>query len=76
MPDGFVVTEQIDHARPDMDYPLLPGDLLIKHEGEWWKECPGVAIGGFILTEEQEASLVATEYQARGLDYFYNGGPK
>jgi hypothetical protein len=54
-----VVLMRMDGRRPDMlDYPLLPGDVLRKDEdGTWWKVAPGLAIGGFVLSDEDVARL-------------------
>jgi hypothetical protein len=73
--NGFVVTEEINGARRHDDYALLPGDLLVREEdGSYWKECPGLSIGGFHLTPEQVATLRAVEYQRLGLNYVYDAG--
>lgn len=68
---GLLVTEKIDGAHPKQeDYPLLPGDLLLKQsDGSFNKYFPGLAIVGFELTPEQEATLKPVEYTARGLSY-------
>jgi hypothetical protein len=72
--NGFVVTTEIQGAHRRMDdYPLLPGDLLVREEdGSYWKECPGMSVGGFVLTNEQAASLRSVEYQVYGLNYVYD----
>lgn len=76
MPDGFVVTKELVVNHPRWrDYPLLPGDLLVKPTDDpttYTKTCPGLMIHGFRLTPEQEATLKPTEYQARGLDFYYD----
>ncbi len=68
---GFLVTAKIDSAHPTQeDYPLLPGDLVLKSsDGSYNKYFPGLAIMGFQLTPEQEATLKPVEYTARGLSY-------
>lgn len=72
---GLKVTVEIDGAHPKhTKYPLLPGDMLIKREdGRFGKFGPGLGIEGFVLTAEQEATLVPVEDQAfgiGGMDYF------
>lgn len=70
---GKMVTEEIvgAHRNPKLaKYALLKGDILIRHDdGSYMKECPGVAIGGFVLTEEQEASLEDVKFENTGLAY-------
>lgn len=68
---GYIVQETIEGAHPKLtDYPLLQNDLLVKDsDGSYAKECPGLAIVGFRLTPEQEASLMKVTYEVRGLDY-------
>lgn len=40
------------------DYPLLPGDIVTREsDGRWMKHAPGLGIGGFLLTEEDVATL-------------------
>ena len=65
------VTETIDGAHPHFEeYPLLPLDLLRRNEdGTWTKECPGLMVSGFELTEEQEATLIEREFFVDGLNY-------
>lgn len=69
--DGYRVTEEIAGAKPSVPrYPLLPGDLLVKEpDGSYFKECPGVAVGGFLLTPEQEATLEPVKFLRQGLNY-------
>jgi hypothetical protein len=77
MPKGYVVTEEINGAHQRLSYyQLLPGDLLVPdgNDGTWWKECPGVAVGGFLLTEAQRATLREVEYEVFGLSYRYDDG--
>ncbi len=71
---GKMVTEDIlgAHRNPKMSkYALLKGDILIydEEDGTYMKECPGVAIGGFILTEEQVASLEDVKFENNHLAY-------
>jgi len=70
--EGYMVTVRMDDVHPKLGekYPLLPDDLIIREdEGTWFKECPGLAIGGFVLTEEQEATLKPVKFRNVGLDY-------
>ena len=69
--EGYIVTEEIRGAHQKLtDYPLLQNDLLVKDsDGSYTKECPGLAVFGFRLTPEQEASLMKVTYEVRGLDY-------
>lgn len=71
MTDGFLVTETIRGAHFSIqDYPLLEGDLLmLTEDGTYFKEGPGLGIGGFTLTEEQIATLKPVTFTARGLNY-------
>ena len=80
--EGFLVTETINgaHRNPSLaSYPLLPGDIIVKSALEateyWSKECPGVAIGGFILTPEQVATLRPVRFVSNGLSYTIVGEP-
>lgn len=76
MPDnGYLVTERIDGAQPKMPkYYLLPEDLLVKEgDGTYAKECPGIAVVGFVLTPEQEATLRPVRFTRNGLNYSYEG---
>lgn len=72
---GLFVTEQIDgaHAKHP-NYPLLPGDLLLKRpDGTYGKFGPGLGIEGFVLTPEQQATLKPSGEQPftmGGLDHF------
>jgi hypothetical protein len=68
---GFQVTTTIEHAHPKLDaYPLLPGDLIVREpDGTWMKEAPGLAVGGFVLSEAQEAALEPVEFVCAGLNY-------
>lgn len=69
--DGFRVTEQIDNASAKMpDYPLLPDDLLVREaNGSFFKEAPGIGVGGFRLTPEQIATLQPVTFTHFGLNY-------
>lgn len=70
MNEGYVVSEQIDGANPlHPKYPLLPGDLLVRDGATWMKDAPGLAVGGFVLTEEQVATLRRVEFVVHGLTY-------
>lgn len=43
------------------DYPLLPGDVLVREDdGTYMKVAPGLGIGGFILDPTQVATLKPT----------------
>lgn len=68
---GFLVTEKIEgaHAKHP-DYPLYPKDLLVREPGgTWTKEAPGLAICGFVLKPEQEATLEPVTFSCAGLSY-------
>lgn len=70
--NGFRVTETMDDVHPSLKekYPLMPGDLLQKDDdGTYFKEAPGIAVGGFVLTAEQEATLEPVQFLRHGLDY-------
>jgi hypothetical protein len=57
-------------------YPLLEGDMLIEQpDGSFYKTAPGLGIYGFVLTEEQRASIELWENPPRveivgGLDAY------
>lgn len=70
--NGFRVTEKIEGAHPrHVTYPLLPGDLLVREaDGTWTKEAPGLAVMGFGLNEDQEATLRPCEFGCAGLSYW------
>lgn len=61
----FRVTEKVCGAHPNphhANYPLLPGDLLSEWEdGTFCKFAPGLGISGFVLTDEQKATLEPVE---------------
>lgn len=69
---GLRVTERIDGAHPKQpQYPLLPGDLLIEQEDRtFYKFGPGLGIVGFVLTDEQRATLEPVEDQPVGVGSF------
>lgn len=69
--EGFRVTRRIDRAHPtNTEYPLLPGDLLVRDAaGRWTKEAPGLAVNGFELTVDQVASLEPIRFVRCGLTY-------
>lgn len=70
MATGYLVTTDIAGAHPKLDYPLFEGDLLVPEESDtWFKECPGLAVGGFKLSEEQTQTLKPVEFQRQGLNY-------
>lgn len=71
MSKGFLVNASIAGANPKMSYySLLEGDLLTKaSDGSYRKVCPGLDVGGFILTTEQEAALTPATFQQAGLDF-------
>ena len=50
----YRVTEVIRKALPhDREYPLLPGDIIVREGIGWMKIRPGEKVYGFILTEDQ-----------------------
>jgi len=69
--NGFLVTEDIVGAHRTMqDYPLYVNDLLVQSEdGSWFKEGPGLGIGGFHLSDEQVATLKPVNFKSFGLSY-------
>jgi hypothetical protein len=68
---GFLVQREIEGANRRLPaYPLLRGDLLEKqNDGTYLKACPGIMVGGFVLTEEQVAELVPVQFRMHGLEY-------
>jgi hypothetical protein len=56
---GWFVTKTLEGCHPlHTHYPLLEGDWINKREdGTWGKIAPGLGIEGFVLTEDQEATL-------------------
>ena len=71
MKDGYLVTSEIQHAHPRLPaYQLLPGDLLVKTGIQTYaKDAPGLAVEGFILDPEEEATLKLVRFTCTGLDY-------
>lgn len=71
MTEGFLVTTELSDVHPKYpDFPLLPGDLIIKdEEGKFTKLAPGLGIFGFELSPAQEATLKNTAFVRRGLEY-------
>ena len=65
------VTERLVAKNPFHPYyPLLPGDLLSRNpDGTWTKECPGLTISGFHLTDNEIATLVEGTFFVAGLTY-------
>lgn len=70
---GYRVTQKIAGANRNLpDYPLLPDDLLLPEgDGSFFKHGPGLGIGGFVLTDEQKATLERWSYETFGLDFRY-----
>lgn len=68
---GFRVKAEIRGAQPmHPEYPLLPGDLLVRTpDGTFMKEAPGLAVGGFTLSPEQESDLEIVHFTRLGLAY-------
>jgi hypothetical protein len=57
-PTQFRVTVKLRGKHPThTDYPLLPGDILTRDHKGFMKHAPGLAIGGFILGEDDFATL-------------------
>ncbi len=68
--EGCRVTEEIHGASPHIpDYSLLPGDLLVRDGDTWTKEAPGICVGGFVLSAEQEQTLQPVRFTCIGLTY-------
>ena len=42
---------------------------MLHADGSYMKESPGIAVGGFRLTDEQKASLKEVEFTSHGLRY-------
>lgn len=71
MAEQFRVRRQLDERHPkNVDYPLLPGDIVVQHfnhpddvdpdldlEGTWSKMAPGLCMVGFRLTDADVAEL-------------------
>lgn len=46
------------HPAPHLvDYPLLPGDLIVCNGATWTKVAPGLGIEGFILRDEDSIEI-------------------
>jgi len=70
MSKGYLVTEEIRGAHALLDYPLYCDDLLVElDDGTFFKEGPGMGIGGFSLTETQKATLKPVNFHFVGLNY-------
>lgn len=56
----FRVTQTLEGCNPiHVDYPLLEGDILVEQaERVFMKTAPGLAVGGFSLSDEECATLV------------------
>lgn len=63
MADQFRVTVELDGRNAiHPTYPLLPGDIILREpDGRWMKHAPGIAVGGFLLSAEDEATLEAAD---------------
>lgn len=68
---AMMVTEDISGAHPKIvKYQLLPGDLLSRESsGTWKKFAPGIMIGGFNLSPEQEETLKVVRWRGSHLLY-------
>lgn len=68
---GYLLTTDIEGAHPrHVDYPLFEGDLICRDEdGTFTKECPGLAMSGFVLTDDQIAAMTPVEFSSFGLNY-------
>lgn len=55
----YQVTVRLDGCHSlHTDYPLLQGDILLPEPGgTFYKHAPGLGICGFVLTDEQRATL-------------------
>ena len=74
MRQGYLVTEEIKGSHHDPKFSgidLLVDDLLYWDEDSqsWWKECPGLTMGGFVLTPDQVSTLELVEFSNDGLRY-------
>lgn len=74
---AYKVTETINGAHPThVDYPLLPGDLLLPcPDGTWTKEAPGLAVGGFVLPKNDPRLTPVTYGKTGPLEYFIAEDP-
>lgn len=72
---GLMVTEEIAGAHPQHpNYPLLPEDLVAREaDGSWHKYAPGLAVVGFVLSEEQVQTLQPVWLQSAHLFYDVTG---
>lgn len=43
--------------------------LLVRDGGTWTKEAPGICVGGFVLSAEQERTLQPVRFTCIGLTY-------
>lgn len=52
-------TQSLEGKHPiHADYPLLPGDILTRSsDGTFAKHAPGIGVFGFVLTEQDIATL-------------------
>lgn len=68
---AMMVLGEIPGAHPSVKgYSLLPEDLLVQSgDGTWRKAAPGIMIGGFVLTAEQEADLRLVRFRSDHLSY-------
>lgn len=56
------VTQEMIGVHPmHPDYPLLPGDVLMRRPDGTYGKLTGLGIEGFTLTDEQQATLEPTE---------------
>lgn len=70
MSKGYLVTEEIRGAHSLLDYPLYRDDLLVELEdGTFFKEGPGMGIGGFSLSDAQKSTLKPVNFHFVGLNY-------
>ena len=56
-----VALENKNRTHPN--YPLLPGDIITQEPDghHWMKHAPGLAVGGFLLTDSDEDTLEAAD---------------
>lgn len=57
---GEVIRGALPH---DREYPLLPGDIIVREGIGWMKIRPGDKVYGFILTEDQIDRLTPIKQQ-------------
>lgn len=61
-PQMLKVTQEMVGVHPlHTDYPLLPGDVLVRRPDGTFGKLTGLGIEGFTLTPEQAATLEPTE---------------